>query len=160
MNREGGTRFGRDKKWGRAPARGRHAPRGPATRACSSVAGKAGSPASIRSCMRSCTRAPAPGCGFAEPGRVTPRFRPLGLECSTGGVLTRPPPASRPARGSRQDCTARWGLKSTLSWSPWFACSCRGGKGEWPQQSSRHGLPPSLGAAKAKHTDNTGARAG
>jgi len=66
--------------------------RGPATRPCPSVAGKAGSPASIRS------RAPA--SGFAEPGvppsvSFPPQPFARGLECSTGGPLTRPSGSAR-----------------------------------------------------------------
>lgn len=70
----------RQGKWARTSA-ARHAPRGPATRACSFAAGKA----------RPGRRRPS--------GRARPAFRPRGLECSTGGALTRPsaglpPPAA------------------------------------------------------------------
>ena len=102
---------------------------------CPSVAGKAGSPASIRS------RAPA--SGFAEPGvppsvSFPPQPFARGLECSTGGPLTRP-------SGS----AAALADELTRSWSPWLA---RGGQGEW-SQSSRHGAAK---ASKQAHGQQGG----
>jgi hypothetical protein len=138
---QGGARASGATRNGGAPARGRHAPRGPATRACSSVAGKVGSPASIRSCARApARRPPSP----ALPSRVThpfPLLGPRGLECSTGGVLTRPASASR---GSRQHCPMGTEI------DPLVESVVRQGRQRrvW-LQSSRHGLPPSVGAAKA-----------
>ena len=116
--------------------------RGPATRPCPSVAGKAGSPASIRS------RAPA--SGFAEPGvPPSPPLRRLafarGLECSTGGLVD--PPVRLGAAALADELTRSWSpwLARTRAGrvvaiiAPWIRLRCHGG---WRGQS--------------KHTDGQG----
>lgn len=135
---QGGARASGATRNGGAPARGRHAPRGPPHGLAPLWQARSGrQPPSGRAPAR---RPPSP----ALPSRVThpfPLLGPRGLECSTGGVLTRPASASR---GSRQHCPMGTEI------DPLVESVVRQGRQRrvW-LQSSRHGLPPSVGAAKA-----------
>ncbi|CAD6242561.1 unnamed protein product [Miscanthus lutarioriparius] len=104
---------------------------------------QAGSPASIRSCARAPARRPPSSASIRAIPSPLPSARPrvlYGWGVDPSGVR-RPASASR---GSRQHCPMGFEI------DPLVESVVRPGRqGEWPQQSSRHGLPPSLGAAKA-----------